>query len=109
MTSPFRRSPFSYDATPEERMRLLTHAVTSAYNVPLHVAAQLVGHVLADQLKQVDTEIGRIENPYRMGRKWAEGVKAAQSVLFMRQLRLRATRVKTRPLARSAAGESLRD
>jgi hypothetical protein len=101
----FTRSPLRYDATPEERMQLLVHAVMTAYNIPSHTARQLVGHAVADQLKHVDEEVGRISNPYRMGRGrgWSAGMEAARGVLFMRQLRLRASRL-PRPFSYASGG-----
>jgi hypothetical protein len=80
--------------TAKDREDQIIHALQKTYFLEKPIAQAVLNAYLANELRGLDQEIARVANPYRRGCRymaWAEGLAAAQAVIFWRELRLRAS------------------
>jgi hypothetical protein len=80
--------------TAQDREEQIVHALQKTYFLEKPIAQAILNAHTANELRGLDQEIARIANPYRRRCRymaWAEGLAAAQAVIFWRELRLRAS------------------
>lgn len=80
--------------TPEEREEQILYAIGKTFFLDKDMSRAVLDSHLANQMRTLDQEISRVTNPYRRRCRymaWAEGLAAAQAVIFWRELRLRAS------------------
>lgn len=86
--------------TAQDREDQIVHALQKTYFLEKPIAQAMLNAHIANELRGLDKEISRITNPYRRRCRymaWAEGLAAAQAVIFWRELRLRASAEKLSP------------
>lgn len=96
--------------TPEDREEQIVYAIQKTYFLDKDMARAVLNAYLANEMRSLDNQIARVANPYKRRCRymaWAEGLAAAQAVIFWRELRLRASAEKVQRRRWRGAGQGL--